>query len=158
MTTNPEPLAIGELALPAVAADLFVLGDAQSATQSATLLGGHCPSCRSSHYPWAERCPSCLGALERRPIGGSGRLYSYTVVRTKAPFGLPEPYAVGYVDLDDSGLRVFALFDPARIAALELGGRVELAVRPLGTDNAGAPCLRPVFHPASEPKKVSTPT
>lgn len=147
MTTTPVPLAIGAAALPAVAPDLFVVND----DGTAALLGGRCLSCASLHYPWAERCPACLDPLLRVPLGSRGRLYSVTVVRTKAPFGLPEPYAVGYVDLDDNGLRVLGLLDPAKLAGLELGGRVALAVQPLGVDNAGAPCLRPVFHPAAEP-------
>ncbi|MCX7169865.1 MAG: OB-fold domain-containing protein, partial [Proteobacteria bacterium] len=71
------------------------------------------------------------------------------VVRTRAPYQLPEPYAVGYIDLDASGLRVFGLFHPQATERLRIAMRVALSVMPLGVDNDGRPCLRPVFSPLS---------
>lgn len=114
------------------------------------LVGGWCPACRRHAYPRVARCSACHAALERAVVGRRGRVYSYTVVRTRAPFALPEPYAVGYVDLAESGLRVFALLDPARIDALRIGLPVRLDLQALGVDAAGQPCLRPVFGPDDE--------
>ena len=74
-------------------------------------------------------------------------LYSYTIVRMKPPFGLPAPYAVGYVDLPADGLRIFALLDPT-IDAYRIGMPLALTSGPLGVDLAGAPCARPFFTPA----------
>lgn len=67
------------------------------------------------------------------------------MVRTRAPYGLPTPYAVGYVDITGAGLRVFGLFDPDLTETLHPGMAVELHARKLGVDNGGKPCLRPVF-------------
>ena len=100
----------------------------------AQLLGGYCPSCQACYYPRPQYCPSCLGDVDLRPVGRRGRIHSFTVVRTKPPLGLPQPYSVGYVDLEESGLRVFALLDPERIEDLSLGARVHLIVRAIGHD------------------------
>ncbi len=109
------------------------------------LLGGYCPACGTYHYPRPRSCPSCLGAIKSRPVGSRGRIYSFTVVRTKPPLGLPEPYSVGLMDLDETGLRVFGLLEPERIEDLSLGARVRLTVRALGHDGQGETRLRPCF-------------
>ncbi|MDO9598938.1 MAG: OB-fold domain-containing protein [Azoarcus sp.] len=111
------------------------------------LVGSLCPDCGASAFPRAGCCPQCQGTPQRRVVGTAGSLYTYTVVRTRAPFGLPEPYAVGYVDLDESGLRVFGLIDPAAVDALAVGQRMEVGLDRLGVDGGGRPCLRPVFRP-----------
>lgn len=115
--------------------------------RSPRLLGRRCPACaRVFFYPRAH-CPSCLGSLEQVDLGGRGLLHSFTVVRTKAPLGLPQPYGVGYVDLDGDGPRVFCLLDPRTLERLRLGQAMRLAVAPLGHDGQGKPCLRPYFTP-----------
>ncbi|MEW6261658.1 MAG: OB-fold domain-containing protein [Thermodesulfobacteriota bacterium] len=112
-----------------------------------SLSGGHCPACDRYFFPRPSYCPGCLGRADEAEVGNSGVIYSYTVVRTRAPLGLPEPYPVGYVDLDQTGLRVFSLLDPEAIGRLRLGLPVKLAVKPLGHDLFGSPCLRPLFTP-----------
>lgn len=124
-----------------VVADLF----ADDAQGRPGLVGGYCESCQRYLYPRPDFCPDCLQPAQRRLVGGSGRIYSYTVIRTRAPYQLPEPYAVGYIDLDASDLRVFGLFHPQATEALQVGLPVSLSVLPLGVDNDGKPCLRPVF-------------
>ena len=109
------------------------------------LIGGYCPSCDCNFFPLVEHCSVCRGALTRKVVGEHGSVYSYTVVRTKAPFGLPEPYAVGYVDLAETPLRVFGLISPEDIDELAVGAAVTLTVKPLGVDAHGRECLRPVF-------------
>ncbi len=113
----------------------------------AELLGSHCTRCARSHFPAAALCPACLAPTQPRSLGARGRLYSYTVVRTKPPLGLPAPYAVGYVDLEDGGLRVFALLDAAQPQRLQIGAALQLHVAPLGHDGHGNACLRPLFRP-----------
>ncbi len=115
---------------------------------SPELLGSFCPHCKKHFYPQPQRCHYCLGPLDQVGLGDSGTIYSYTIVRKKAPFGLPIPYGVGFVDLDGSGLRIFGLFDPARLDNLAVGLEVKLAVAVLGDDGYGTPCLRPYFVPA----------
>jgi uncharacterized protein len=113
------------------------------------LIGGWCESCNRNYFPKPPVCPYCLGRVTRTPLSSTGTLYSYTVVRTKAPYGLPEPYAVGYIDLNDSGLRIFSLLDSARIEALGIDGPVGLRVGAVGTDRHGQPCLRYYFTPST---------
>jgi uncharacterized OB-fold protein len=92
-------------------------------------------------------CPYCLTELQSVRLSSVGKIYTLTIVRTKPPFGLPQPYAVGYVDLEEDGLRIFGLFDPQRIADLHLGQRVKLDVGVIGVDPSGEPCLRYYFTP-----------
>lgn len=134
---------------PAVAAALppFVAGIFRSAGVggAAVLLGSHCRRCDRLQFPRAAVCPDCLGETVEQELGSRGRIYTYTVVRTKPPLGLPAPYAVGYVDLEDCGLRVFALLDASATQRLQIGAAVRLTVQPLGHDGHGNPCLRPLF-------------
>ena len=111
------------------------------------LLGGYCPDCHRKHFPKPMVCPFCLGGIDDIQLSATGKLYSFAVVRTKAPYGLPQPYPVGYVDLDGDGLRIFSLLDPERIDRLTIGQRVALCVAPIGVDNSGQSCLRYYFTP-----------
>ncbi len=110
------------------------------------LIGGHCPVCGRDFFPRPRYCPQCLRPAEECSLGGDGVIYSYTVVRARPPLGLPHPYAVGFIDLAGSGLRVFGLLDPSQIEGLAMGRRVGLAAVPLGRDNRGEPCARPFFR------------
>ncbi len=110
-----------------------------------SLLGGFCVDCNEYFFPEPFYCPGCLGKLVNRPIGSRGSIYSFTVVRTLPPFGLPGPYGVGYIDLKQTGLRVFGLFDPKEIGLLKIGAQVILSVKSLGKDTQGSPRLRPCF-------------
>lgn len=126
--------------LPPVAPDLF-----QALPHQPALVGGYCCQCERHFFPLINQCSSCYGMLERRLFGARGNIYSWTVVRTKAPFALPEPYAVGYIDLADAPLRVFCLLDPEAAADLTVGAAVSLKAMSLGVDASGAPCQRPVY-------------
>lgn len=132
--------------LSPVKADLF----AADANGQYGLVGGRCPACQRNFYPRPDFCPLCLQPVQQHNLGGKGQIYSVTVVRTRAPYQLPEPYAVGYVDLEDSGLRIFGLFAPQATEQLRIGMRVALSVMPLGVDNEGKSCRRPVFFPVSD--------
>ena len=111
------------------------------------LLGGVCSSCKQYFFPRIPYCRICFKPTEEAVLGSQGVLYSYTVIRTKAPLGLPTPYGVGYVDLAGSHLRVFCLLDPEAVEKFQVGLAVQLAVKPLGLDERGSPCLRPYFTP-----------
>jgi uncharacterized protein len=112
------------------------------------LLAGLCQVCKRRFFPKPKLCPGCLAETDLVELGSSGTIYSFTIVRIKPPMGLPQPYAVGYVDIAE--LRIFCLLDPGRVDELAVGQRVVLAVMPLGLDAGGNPCLRPYFTPASE--------
>ncbi len=110
------------------------------------LLGGYCPECRRKYFPRPTVCPLCLGELQQAELSSTGRLYSYSVVRTKAPLGLPQPYAVGYVDLDGDDLRIISLLDLDN-GDLAIGQPLALQVAPMGVTPKGEPCLRYYFTP-----------
>ena len=111
------------------------------------LLGSVCPSCNEYFFPATPYCRKCLEPTANADLGSEGVLYSCTVIRTKAPLGLPTPYCVGYVDLAGRSLRIFFLLDPDAVGTLKPGLVVRLAVKPLGVDQQGSPCMRPYFTP-----------
>ena len=111
------------------------------------LLGGFCRICNRYYFPKPKYCRVCLGEVDETALSPEGTIYSFTVIRRKPPFGLPTPYSVGYIDLSESGLRIFCLLDPMAVNQIQVGTAVRLAVRPLGHDGHGAPRLRPYFTP-----------
>lgn len=133
------------MALPPVAPGIFRLDETGL---EPVLLGGACGPCGQRFFPRPPVCPTCLGEVRESELGSCGTLYSYTVVRVKPPFGLPQPYAVAYVDLADCGLRVFSLLDADTIDRFTIGQALKLAVGVLGNDGDGGPCLRPYFTQA----------
>ncbi len=112
------------------------------------LQGGSCPACGRQFFPRPLVCPICLGATSPTYLASEGTLHSFAIVRTRPPFGLPEPYAVGYVDLDDCGLRIISLLDPDKTGELAIDQRVALKVGPLGVNRSGEPCMRYFFSPS----------
>ncbi len=109
------------------------------------LVGGICKKCCKDYFPRPKYCPKCLGIVNEKKMVSKGVIHSFTVVRTKPPMGLPQPYCVGYIDLDESNLRVFCLLDPMTIDQFTIGTKVKLEVGLLGHDNSGIACLRPYF-------------
>ena len=114
------------------------------------LLGGWCPACNEYYFPRPLYCRRCLEVVDEVSLGSRGIIYSFTVIRTKAPFGLPTPYSVGYIDLADKPLRIFCLLDPGAVDRLSVGQAVRLVVEPLGQNAQGEPCLRPYFTPCGD--------
>ena len=110
-----------------------------------TLLGGYCAPCGRKFFPSRPVCPVCLTPMDKVRLSGEGTIYSFTVVRTKPPFGLPQPYAVAYIDLKEEKLRVFGLLDAGRIDWYKVGAEVSLSVAAIGCDRNGLPCLRYFF-------------
>lgn len=117
-------------------------------------LGGFCCVCQASYYPKPKYCPTCTGEVVKKTVGNSGRVHSLTVIRVRPPFGFPQSYSVGYVDLDQTELRVFGLFDPEQINEIKIGDHVCLSVRQLGHDGRGAPRFRPIFTLMTEGRKA----
>ena len=95
-----------------------------------TLLAYKCTSCEQVHFPRAERCLSCLcDDLEKVPLSGRGKLFSYTVVQMPASHFQP-PYAVGYVDLAE-GIRIFTPLDIVENKPFQVGMEMEINTGPL---------------------------
>ncbi len=118
------------------------------------LVGGFCPLCGKSYYPRPKFCPGCLGEVLEKAVGDRGIIHSLTVIRTRPPLGLPQPYGVGYIDLAETGLRVFGLLDPERLMEMRIGDHVRLTVQKLGHNGRGEPRVRPVFALAQEGGKT----
>lgn len=132
--------------LPPVAENIFVLSK-----DGFELIGAYCDNCEKYFFPIREHCSDCLGNTVQAKLGSRGVVYSFTIVRTKPPFGLPQPYGVAYIDLDTIQLRVFGLLDPQQLGKVYIGASVRLSVGPMGVNNADQPCLRPFFRLLSDP-------
>ncbi|TDK48085.1 Zn-ribbon domain-containing OB-fold protein [Antarcticimicrobium luteum] len=96
-------------------------------------------------FPPRRYCGDALSDPEEVLLPGAGRVNCVTRVQVRPPYDLPQGYMIGFVDLDAAPVRVFGLFDPEDADAMAPGRPVSLTLKPLGTDNAGTPCLRPVF-------------
>jgi uncharacterized OB-fold protein len=144
MTTEPQRTIAKETVLPPVVSNIFAPSTEDPGRFE--LIGGHCDACDDYSFPKAEHCYHCHADTRKISLGTDGVIYSFTVVRTKPPLGLPQPYAVAYIDLENVPLRVFCLLDPEQIGNTVIGAKVRLSVGPLGTNNAGQDCLRPFFQ------------
>lgn len=131
--------------VPPVAPHIFTLPPYEQ--NPPKLLGGFCSACKRYYFPRPRFCKVCLGQTEEVALAPEGIVYSFTMVRRKAPLGLPEPYSVGYVDLPRNGLGIFSLLDASAIDQLRIGMAVHLVVDCLGVNASGSPCLRPYFTP-----------
>jgi uncharacterized OB-fold protein len=103
-----------------------------------------CQTCHLWLQPPLERCSSCAGPTAFEPVSGTGRVFSYIVVRHPAVAGFDDqlPMVVAMIELDEQvGLRL-----SARIAALpeevEIGARVTAELVPI----PGGPFTYPVFR------------
>ena len=113
----------------------------------AYLVGGTCSSCGFTTLGRRDICPECWthGSMEEVPIGRQGTLYTFTVIH-QLPQGYDQPFAVGYVDLDD-GIRVFAHIDNTP-ESLIIGARLDLTSAPLRHDDGGSALTGPRYHAA----------
>lgn len=130
---------------PPVAPDIFAFAGGNPPLPH--LCGGRCPGCGRYYFPRPDHCLDCQAPVETADLGRHGVIYSHTTIRTRPPYGLPRPYAVALIDLDDVPLRVFCLLDPASIGSYAIGQAVALSVAALGHDGHEVPCLRPLFTP-----------
>ena len=75
--------------------------------------------------------------MEELKLERQGVIYAATVVHIPSPAGIEAPYAYGYVELANSGLRVFALFSGSDSNAFTPGRKVELVLEPILHDVQG---------------------
>lgn len=83
------------------------------------LVIARCRSCLLWMHPPTASCPRCHSPdIGADPVSGRGRVYSYTTVHREFIAGVPPPYVVVLVELDEqAGLRVLAnLIETDRIA------------------------------------------
>ena len=116
------------------------------------LLGNLCTKCGKVFFPARTLCPDCFedGEMVPRELSGPGRIYSSTLVRIPAPVGIPAPYAYGYVELEESGVRVFALFTGAAPEWFRPGRKVNPVVGKVRLEKDGREVIGYKFEPAEE--------
>ena len=74
------------------------------------LYGSVCPKCGYRSYPATSFCRKCLNPeQEQYELAEEGTVYSYTVTRTKPPYGnFPKPHPIVWVSIPESEARVTA--------------------------------------------------
>ncbi len=137
----------GKIAEPIIKG-LFTLPPYNS--EGPRLIGAACVRCHRKFFPPPFVCPDCLGKLEEVQLPTQGILHSFTIVRVKAPYGLPLPYGLGYVDLEGDELRILTLLDPHKVEDLKIGMHMELRIIEIGDDGMKNPALRYLFTPKEE--------
>ena len=118
------------------------------------LLGSRCPHCGEVSFPQRHFCRKCSKPdQDNVTLGPWGRLYSYTVVRQRAPGYIGEvPYILGKVDLPE-GERVLTLITDYEEADLKTGAEMELVIKKLGEDENGNEVLTYMFRPADKDRR-----
>lgn len=88
-----------------------------------------CPSCGVLFYPPQPRCARCLtDAIEWRTCPGRGVLHSWAVVRHPFTPGIPLPYTVAEIELDDQpGLVIDSMLTGTEDLPLRIGMPVTVA-------------------------------
>lgn len=120
----------------------------------ARLLGSRCATCNTPYFPRSTLChnPKCNGSdMQDAKFGPTGVLWSYSVQNYPPPpparYDEPYvPYALGVIDLDD-GIRVVGRMAAEDHATLVVGGKVELVLAPLYTDEDGNRPVTWMFKP-----------
>jgi uncharacterized protein len=91
-----------------------------------------CTECRKWMHPPLERCRHCGGPTGFEPASGRGRVYSYIVVHHRAVPGLPVPYVIATVELEDQvGLRMAGIVR-AEPDAVRVDAPVQVRLSPVG--------------------------
>jgi uncharacterized protein len=96
-----------------------------------TLVGSRCARCLAASFPARAVCHSCgTAAPSEEVFASTGTLVTYTTVHVERP-GLPAPYILGQIALDDSGPVVFGQVRAAD-GPLTAGLPVRVVVAPAG--------------------------
>ena len=93
------------------------------AAREGKLLLGKCSACKALHYYPRAICPFCSGETELVVAKGTGKIYSYSVMRRVA-----EPYAIAYVTLDE-GVTMLTNMVDCDLDRLGIGDPVRLVFK-----------------------------
>lgn len=93
------------------------------AAREGKLLLGKCSACQELHYYPRAVCPFCSGKTELVAAKGTGKIYSYSVMRRVA-----EPYAIAYVTLDE-GVTMLTNMVDCDLERLRIGDPVRLVFK-----------------------------
>jgi uncharacterized OB-fold protein len=78
--------------------------------QGRVLVETRCPQCGEFRYPPRALCVNDLTPMEKVAVSPRGTLVEAVWVE-RPPYGQPEPFWVGYIDMPE-GTRIFAKLDP----------------------------------------------
>jgi uncharacterized OB-fold protein len=84
---------------------------------------GRCKACKELHYYPRAACPFCAGATELVPARGTGKIYSYSVMRR-----VEKPYAIAYVTLDE-GVAVLTNLVDCDLERIAIGAPVRVVFK-----------------------------
>jgi uncharacterized OB-fold protein len=115
------------------------------------IAGSRCGKCGQIFFGERSICARCAarGAMETMRLGGTGKLYAYTIIHRSFP-GVKTPFVAATVDLDGGGTLKGTLLDvdpdPAKL-------RFDMPVRTVFRDSGqkdkdGRPYLNYYFVPA----------
>jgi uncharacterized protein len=110
-----------------------------AAAAQGTLLIGKCNACGQGHFYPRVLCPHCFSEnTEWIPARGTGVIYSYSTLHR----GVPVPYTIAYVTLDEGVSMMTNLVDcdPAKLA---IGQRVK-ALFTQAEDGTKVPVFTPL--------------
>ena len=108
------------------------------ATSQGKLRLKFCNACNAFHHYPRAHCPFCFsGKTEWRDARGTGTVYTYSVLRR----GVPEPYCIAYVELDE-GVSMLTNIVDCNLDGVKIGMKVKVTFKP--TD--GGPPV-PMFTP-----------
>lgn len=121
---------------------------------SGYLIANRCGKCKLTFYPKRDFCVGCFKKdnLKEIKLNRSGTLYTFSVVHRTTP-DFYTPYIIGYIDLEEDGVRVFAPIVDCVPKDLELGMKMELTFEELNrtTKNKDATRLLTYkFRPINE--------
>lgn len=95
------------------------------ATARGELLLGRCDACGEPHFYPRVLCPHCFSDRVRwEAARGTGTIYSYSTLHR----GVPEPYTIAYVTLDE-GVTMMTNIVGCDPAALTIGQRVRVVFK-----------------------------
>ena len=107
------------------------------ATREGRFMLGRCKACKEWHYYPRAVCPFCSGSTELAAAKGSGKIYSYSVMRRVA-----EPYAIAYVTLEE-GVTVLTNLVDCDLDNIRIDAPVRVVFKP-----AEGGEMIPMFTPA----------
>jgi uncharacterized OB-fold protein len=113
------------------------------------LLIDRCTQCARWTSPPAADCPGCGGALVARPVSGHGSVFTYTVNHQPFNPGVPVPYVIAIVELEEqANLRIAANIVGCQPDSVHIGLPVEVRFECHEAD--GDSIFVPVFAPQED--------
>ncbi|RDH79656.1 DNA-binding protein [Mycolicibacterium moriokaense] len=107
-----------------------------------------CAQCQRWVLPPAADCHDCGGALDARPVSGRGTVFTYTVNHQSYMPGVPVPYVIAIVTLDEQAdLRVATNIVDCEPDSVHIGLPVEVRFERHDADADGDCVFYPVFAP-----------